>query len=259
MKIPKDLKAFIDTIKTQLLELLDNNLFGIYIYGSISYGNFEEHRSDVDIIVVTKHQLNKKELRKLRRWYNSNTVKQGRWTKRLEMDYAVLSKLVSDKKYGIKTARFADGRLYDRESSEAGNPITWINIRDCGISLFGPKPKEFVPKISNKKLFSALKSEFEAVKNYADEGPSNLWGQVYNLITLCRIVYTFRKKKLISKKEAGKWGLKHLPKKFYSLIRLALEKLDNFDGPLNEALTKETPNLINYVNKLFTSKEKDEF
>lgn len=170
MKIPKDLRSFLEVIKTQLPKLLGDVLFGVYIYGSLSYGDFEEYRSDVDIIVVIKRALNKKELEKLKSWYNSGLMQKSRWTKRVEMDYAVLGRLVSDKKYGAKTTRFAGGKLSNRVNYEANNPITRINIKDCGIPLVGPSPKKFVPEISDELLFRALKSDFIDVYSLRCDG-----------------------------------------------------------------------------------------
>ncbi|MFA4819119.1 MAG: aminoglycoside adenylyltransferase domain-containing protein [Patescibacteria group bacterium] len=255
MVVPEDLNDFLETIKTELPGLLGNVLFGIYVYGSLSYSDFEEHRSDVDVMAVIKRELNEKELAKLETWYDSSPMRQSRWISRLEMDYTVIGKLISSTKHGAKTTHFAGGKLNKKADSDGSNPIVWINIKECGITLFGPSPKEFVPEISTALLLSALRSEFEDIEIHAPVWmKKDLWNQVYIVITLCRIAYTLKKNKLVSKKEAGKWCLENLPKRFRPMVAIVLQKVDNFMGPLEPAITNGLPVFIAYVDKLFLDK-----
>ena len=254
MKLPGDLKKFLRIIKTELPKTLGRVVFGIYIYGSISYGDFVESRSDVDLFVVLKRKLNEKEFIKLKKFFARDDLKNGRWFKRLETDFAVLSEL----KFGaiIKTIHFSGGKLKKRADSGAYNPITWINLRDCGITLFGPQPKVFAPKVYDEILFEALRGEFEFLKKHSVKWKKiDLWNQVYIVATLCRIIFTFQKRKITSKKSALQWCGKNLPVSFRPTATLALKYLDNFSGPWNKKLDYGIDKLMKYCNRLICLKK----
>lgn len=249
MKLPSDLKIFLSIIKNDLPKTLSRAVLGIYIYGSISYGNFAKNRSDVDVLVVLKRKLNNKEFTKLKKFFARLDLKNNHWFKRLEMDFAVLSEL--DFKAVIKTVHFSGGKLKKRADSGAHNPITWINLRDCGVVLFGPRPKAFAPKVSDKILFEALRGEFKYLQKHSVEWKKiDLWNQVYIIATLCRIVFTFQKKKIVSKKFALEWCGKNLPTVYRQTARLALKHLDDFEHPLDKRLNARITKLMKRVDGL---------
>jgi len=57
----KEINDFIDVFKNILLEKCEN-IIGIYLFGSLAYGGFNEKTSDIDLIVITKTLLNNVEL-----------------------------------------------------------------------------------------------------------------------------------------------------------------------------------------------------
>ena len=58
--INKDISDFIDVYKNTLLEKC-SNIVGIYLFGSLTYGGFDEKSSDIDLVVIIKTLLNKAE------------------------------------------------------------------------------------------------------------------------------------------------------------------------------------------------------
>jgi predicted nucleotidyltransferase len=45
------------TLRTELQRLLDQNLIGIYLHGSLALGGFQPGRSDIDVIVLTAQRI----------------------------------------------------------------------------------------------------------------------------------------------------------------------------------------------------------
>jgi predicted nucleotidyltransferase len=145
-------------IKRELPVILKDNLYGIYVYGSLSYGLFRPKSSDIDCLAVTNKPLNNNEIKILKSWYDK-LLKQNQAVKRLEMSYGVKSNLNSTSV--TKTPKFFGQKFYKRSDSDANNPIIWLNLKNSGITLFGPDPKKFAPKITNEILKKALKNEFD--------------------------------------------------------------------------------------------------
>lgn len=252
--IPTDLKEFIKNIQLDIPKLLGDTLFGIYVYGSISYGDFDERRSDVDIIVVIKRRLNDAEFRSLEGFYHSPAAQDSRWLGRLEMDYvthSTLSRLKYVVTHSFKATHFAHGKLRRSANSDGGNPINWMNIRQCGIPLFGPRPKTFVPEINDELLLIAVKNGFGYIESHARKWiKESLWSQVFMVLMLCRIACTLKEGKMLSKEAATRWGARALPEKFRPTIEAALRHMNNTSGPIDKTLRDSIPGLVNYVGDL---------
>jgi hypothetical protein len=60
------------------------------------------------------------------------------------------------------------------------------------------------------------------------EKPESEWRDVpmyrtYAVLTLCRILYSFKKDTIVSKPRAARWAVKHLPEEWHGVIQQALE------------------------------------
>lgn len=257
---PEDLKDFLQSIKTSLPKLLGNTLFGVYIYGSLSCKSFEEHTSDVDIIVVINRKLNDSEFEKLKIFYDSKKIKKSRWVDRLEMDYvvhAVLNDLnsVVKFKHGIKTTHFAHGKLHRKANSDGGNPINWLNIKQCGIPLFGPLPKKFAPEINTDLVIAAMRRGLKEIKSDLRDIPKkDLRHQVFTAATLCRIAYVLEKGKMVSKKTALRWAGNNFPLETRLIAKVASLRFDDCVERSDQILVDGLPVLANYVGTLFLHK-----
>ncbi len=253
--LPASAQEFVGHIRDDLPTIIPDALLGTYIHGSIAYGDFAEHRSDIDIIAVLKRPLSIAELKKLREWIEGPIMQASPWIKKLEMDFPVLATLIADSKYGAPATHFQDGTLDDMEAGTDGsNPIAWVGILDCGITLYGPDPKEFVPEITEEKVISAQKGEYDLlVKCYDDWMRQDTWNQVYVITNLCRIAYYLSEKKIASKATATKWCLDHVPEVHQHLMTFALEHIDNTDFSLSDKVIATLPAFVQYVGTLFTN------
>lgn len=247
-KLPEQLQNLFTKIVNDFPELIGDNLVGIYIYGSLAHGTFNEKSSDIDCIVVLNKSLNNSEFKRLDEWYQKN-AQINFWVKRLEMT-CLIKKDILTKNSKISIYH---NDLFKRDLSD-GNPIIWVNIQNDGIILYGPKPKTFVPKISKQVLRDALRLEL----NYLREGISErkreffeveLSYQVYAVLTTCRILYTFKYGTTISKQQAAKWCAKNLPKNYRKIIAIALKNIHNSSKKPDPVLEKSIPDFIDFISE----------
>src|SRR4029434_6295322 len=134
-----------------------------------------------------------------------------------------------------KGCLFQFGRL-ERSGSD-GNPIIWMNVLKSGIVLYGPRPESFVPEITDEILFRALKREVGYLRAEIIENPHSQWRDVpsygaYAVLTLCRILYSFRKGTIASKPRAARWAIKSLPERWNKIILQAAGSNDGLDTDL---------------------------
>jgi hypothetical protein len=121
-----------------------------------------------------------------------------------------------------------------KRSGSDGNPIIWMNVLESGVVLFGPRPESFVPAITPEILLQALEREVGYLREEISEKPESDWRNVpsyraYAVLTLCRILYSYKKGTIISKQRAARWALKSLPEEWSEIILQALE-CDANDG-----------------------------
>jgi streptomycin 3"-adenylyltransferase len=258
IKLPQDLKIFIGAIQAELPLLLGDTLLGIYLYGSISYNAFDVKKSDVDIIAVIRRPFTDKEFKKLQQFYKTRLDK--KWLKRLEMDYtpySTLNNFPAVLKKEFQATHFAHNKLQRKAPSDGGNPINWLNIRQLGITLFGPPPQTFVPKITGEIIFASQHRAFREMKSlYSKWMKRDIWHQTYMVVMMCRIACALREKRILSKRSAAQWGLKNLPAKFLSLMEITIRRTKNSKGKLSSKISSDLPSLMDYVESIFEDRTK---
>jgi predicted nucleotidyltransferase len=201
--------------------ILGTNLFGVYLYGSLTQRAFVPARSDIDCIVVVRRDLTRAQLQKLRRWLAEAALVDP-WIPRLQMQVLLKGRLLRPD---------ARGYLYQfgalRRSGSDGNPIIWMNVLVSGLRLCGPAPATFLPPITSEMLFKALAREVaylrKEIGNPASKWRDKRFYRAYAVLTLCRILYSHRFGDVVSKPRAARWALQTVPTRWHSLVRSAVE------------------------------------
>jgi Domain of unknown function (DUF4111) len=224
-RVPAQVSALLRDVTGRLPLILGRNLVGVYLYGSLTQRAFDPARSDVDCIVVTRRDLSEAQFRRLKAWL-AGAAGSNPWAARLQMLFLVRDEVLT---MNSKACLYQFGSL--RRSGSDGNPIIWVNVLESGVVLHGPRPEVFVPEITPEILFRALVREVGYLREEMIEKPRSEWRDVpsyraYAVLTLCRILYSHERGRVVSKKRAARWALKNLPEDWHALIVRALESRD---------------------------------
>jgi hypothetical protein len=218
--IPEDLSALLGNLANDFPLILENNLVGIYLWGSLTYEAFDENCSDVDCIVVTRRDVSEREFSALEDWF-SKALKENYWTGKLDMRFVI------DGEFLDKTSKCCGYHFgkFIRHGSD-GNPIIWVNIRQTGITLWGKPANEIAPEVTPKVLNNALLLELEYLKedlatNAGDGSELAFFHNSYAVLTACRIYYTAHNSALVSKEIAQAWTLENVSEKWHEVINTA--------------------------------------
>jgi hypothetical protein len=245
---PTDLSDLLQTMAADFPVILRENLVGIYLWGSLTYEAFDETVSDVDCIVVTRQDLDDREFSKLDDWFEE-TGQHNRWVKRLDMRFVI------DHEFLDKTSRCCGfyhhtGKLV-RHGSD-GNPITWVNIGQSGITLWGKDSKLIAPYVSEQCLNDALLLEL----NYLKEGLASRAGDrsdkaflynAYAVLTACRILYSAHQRELVSKDQAYRWAMETVPPIWRAVIRAARTNRLQNGGSTTPQLEDEAARFVEFA------------
>src|SRR5919199_2131477 len=221
-RIPEQVSALLNELTNALKAILGRNLVGIYLYGSLTQRAFNPERSDVDLIVVTERDLSDAQFRRVCAWLERAAASNA-WVARLQMLFLIRAEVLT---VNSKACLYQFGKL--RRCGSDGNPIIWMNVLRSGVTLYGPRPDSFVPQITREILFEALEREVGYLREEISLKPQSEWRDVpfyraYAVLTLFRILYSFRHSTVVSKKVAARWALKNLPEEWGEIITRALK------------------------------------
>jgi predicted nucleotidyltransferase len=210
-QVPEELSVLLRRIVEDFPAILKGNLVGIYLWGSLTYDAFDERCSDVDSVVVTRRDVADAEFSALARWFRKS-ARGNPWVRRLDMRF-VIDREFLDKK--SRCCGFYSGKL-TRHGSD-GNPIIWLNVGTCGLTLWGRDARSIAPAISNRCLNDALLLELDYLyedlaKNAGSRSDRTFRHNAYAVLTACRIVYTARYRTVVPKEQAYKWAVASLPR-----------------------------------------------
>lgn len=231
-QLPNAVTQLLHQLRDELPPILGDNLFGIYTYGSVTQGAFDPARGDVDCVVLVRSGLTQTQVDHLRDWL-TDAAAANAWVARLQISF-----LIKDELFMMD----GQGWLYQfgvfERSGSDGNPLIWLNILESGTVLWGPPPQTFVPLISERMVSQALDRELGYLRDEIIENASRKWRDVafyraYAVLTVCRILFTHRTRRIESKPKAAAWTLANFPGDWSVLVRQALA----FDrGEREEAL-----------------------
>ncbi|MBA2726809.1 MAG: DUF4111 domain-containing protein [Parachlamydiaceae bacterium] len=203
---------------------LGQNLIGLYLFGSLTYGDFVHTRSDIDLMAVVKKPLSSAEMEKIKQLHQNIEEKFPEWKGRVECSY--LPKTLINELLPPKQTRpyFGGGAWYDE--ADYGNEwlINQFFLYNNSISLFGPEYKLLMtvpPDIREvqKACIRDLLCEWKPKINDS-QWLENSHYQSYLVLNLCRILYTVHNAKMGSKKFAAMWVKKTFPE-WHALIEEA--------------------------------------
>lgn len=251
--IPPLIQPLFDTY-LHALEPLHDHFYGIYIYGSIALGAFEEMESDIDIIALTQGEWSQLELQQLQA-IHAQLNKEYPFGRRLEVLYAPFRYLglVHPGKAAVAYPAAQNGKFLP--TARGGlNAVTWWTIQHKGIRLLGPECNALPLAVTWDDVLSTMRYNLNVYfvrksrrpYTYLDSGAVE-----FAVTNLCRILTTIEEGEIISKSVALKRWRERLPERWQKLIDEARRIRQHLETPSlyrsRIVRMSETLALIRYV------------
>lgn len=211
-------QIILEEIVAQYVNLLRENLVGIYLHGSLAMGCFTE-KSDLDLLVLVKNPL---EFRVKRSLIERLLILQDLPDKGIEMS-VVLGRYAREFQYptpfevhyseSFKEQYMKDDNYICGDGVDRDLAAHMTVVYHRGICLYGKKIKEAFAEVPRKYYIDSL------LYDIADVYTGIINDPVYYTLNLCRILYYLQENIIASKKEGGDWGLKTLPWKYSGIIQ----------------------------------------
>jgi predicted nucleotidyltransferase len=237
-----EVRNFIIQLQKDITKIIEGELVGIYLHGSLAMGGFNPNTSDIDIVVVTGEPIKAEKKRRLVKFLL----------------------LCSNNPYPIEISFLHKGQLeewhhpceFDFHFSEfwreryeedmLGETHNWTNediktdadlaahvtiINNRGICVAGRPIREVFPLVPQSDYISSIVGDFKDCIENIEEDP------IYCTLNMIRVFWYLKDGVISSKQEAGNWGLVNLPEE----LRMTIAKVNDCytDKSDDEIFTKE--------------------
>lgn len=216
--------AVLQQLQTNVQTILGEQFIGLYLYGSLSSGDFNLNSSDVDFVVVTAATLPDNTIADLEKMHARLMTSSLKWATKLEGSYMPQHALRRYEPDAAPCPQINEGRFYvGKHGSD------WIIqrhiLREQGIVVAGPPIRPFIDPVTPDNLRQAVRGVLQEWWFPMLQDPSWLQRrdyQAFATLTMCRVLYTLKWGEVASKPVSTQWAMTALPSQWAPLITHAL-------------------------------------
>jgi len=236
-----DVNETLDVLLCNVKEILKDQFVGMYLYGSLSSGDFNPETSDIDFLVVTKDFLLERTIKELENMHKQTWATSLKRAGELEGSYIPKSLIRRHDPNGLPCPTVNEGKFFvDQRGSD------WIIlrhvVREFGVIVEGPDPKTLIDFVSPGDIRNAVKGILHEwwfpMLNDASWLRNNENGyRAFAVISMCRVLHALETGAIVSKPQAIQWARTKLDERRKQLIdKAALAGHRDYEITLSETL-----------------------
>lgn len=240
-----EVNEIIAVMTQEVQGLIGDELVGLYLTGSVTYGDFNPGRSDIDFLAVMKTPLTKEKMDEIKAMHERIGENNPKWAERIECSYIPADFLQNVLPPKTPRPYFGEGKFYP--AAPYGNEwiINQYLLYKHGVALIGTDFKKLVKPIDIKNVQKACIRDLFAEWEPKITDPNYLKNshyQSYVALNLCRILYTIMCNDVTSKTVSASWAKQEFPE-WSGLIN----KAENWKYGEEMNLREETAEFIKFV------------
>lgn len=225
-----------------ILPILGEQFFGMYLFGSLVMGDFDE-ASDIDVAIITTTRVTDEQFLALKKMHNCIAAGPSPLAVHMEVSYLTLDQL---KRYDPKNAVHPQLQRDPGEELKIQNHARvverWV-LREKGASVYGPPVRDRIDPITQDDLRASAREILTdwLIPLLQVPQPFQTRGyQSFTVLSLARILYTLRYGELVSKPFAAHWAQETLDSRWSPLIERALFGRKHSQLPVDPEDAKQT-------------------
>ena len=222
--------------------MLDQNLLGIYLHGSLALGGFQPGRSDIDVIVVTAQRIELETKRRcielFLRISRMPCPPDIRFLVELDLfpyQHPLLCDLhyheIWRENYHQELGTGTWKHWSDKAKRDPDLAVHLMVLHRYGICLSGKPIAEALPPVPERDFRDTIIKDVQVTQG------KPLYDPISFVLNACRAYPYLQDGKILSKDAGGFWGLAHLPDQYHPLIcqALALYRGERLGRPVGHA------------------------
>ena len=213
------MKNAIDAMVNEIVRIMDGDVYGIWLYGSVVMEDFRPGWSDIDFVALTRGEISETRAEQLL------TLRQQMLEKEPGNPYyrffeGVIANL--DEYREGKFRRLVYWGTSGQRVTDRYEPDTFsaFELAKYGKPVYDGKPW-ILPAPGREELIRAVREHYESIRKYAVQTNDSLYSCGW-LLDIARCIYTLRTGDVVSKTQAG--------------IRALEENLFPDEGPLRKTV-----------------------
>ncbi len=210
----------LNSILARLQGIFGEKLIGLYLYGSLVTGDYDDGCSDIDLLAATASDIDGAEFGALDGMHHAIVSLHRKWENRLEIAYLSLNALRTFKTQTSQIGIISPGEPFHIKEAGRDRLMNWYMVREKGVTLFGPPPQAIIEPVEKGEFIQTVKEHVMGWREWINDARSRP-SQAYAILTMCRALYTIRTGEPASKIRAAAWAAKEL-RKWSTLIQNAL-------------------------------------
>ncbi len=223
-----DVNEILNLLHSKVQEVLREQFVGMYLYGSLSSGDFHPQDSDIDFLVVTRDAIPNHVISHLEQMHNELWKTNAHWASKLEGSYIPQKPLRRYESNGEAYPTVNESKFY-----VAPHGSDWVIqrhiIREYGKTLKGPDPKSLIDAVSVEEIKQAVMGTrnewwFPMLADPSWLGQYDSHYHSYAILTMCRALHTLETGRIISKPAAARWAQVQFGEEWSDVIEQALKQ-----------------------------------
>lgn len=204
-----DVNAILVRLAAGLTRILGDRLAGLYLTGSLTYGDFDRGSSDIDYLTIMTTDLAPDQRAHLKRLHDEIGRSWPEWRERIEGSYITLGMLPNVLPPEAGRPYVNQGALWEPDPPYGNEWLLNLHVlRECGIALIGPEPRDLIGPIAIEDVRAASKRDLldERVPTLDDPTAyDDPHIRAYVTLTICRILHRAANDEVASKLVASAW------------------------------------------------------
>lgn len=251
----QDVNEILGLLMASAKKILKEQFVGMYLYGSLSSGDFNSETSDIDFLFVTDGSLTQETIAQLERMHQETWATSHKRAGELEGAYVPKKLIRCHDPEGAPCPTINEGNFY---LSPLGSD--WIIqrhvVREYGVVVDGPEPKSLIDYVSPADIRGAVMGVLREWWFPMLEDPSWLTEHhrgyhSFAILSMCRALHAMAHGTVVSKPVAARWAKEHLDARWSSVIDRAL--LTQKPHPEEFDLLQDAIQLIKYTKDTITA------
>ena len=241
------INSLLNELFLRIQEVFGNKLVGLYLEGSLVFGDFNEKISDIDLLAVLSSDVTDQEFVQIKKMHEDFVKKHPKWDDEIEVCYISTNALMSIKSRTSPIVNISPGEPIHKMESSKEWIMNWYLAREKSATLFGPSLKTIIEPISKEEYIQSVKDHVKSWSEWVKHMKDRYAQVAYTVLTMCRALYAVRNGDQVSKKQAARWVQGEFPE-WSDLIADALvwRETKNEERPSEEVCVKMTE-FVNFV------------
>ena len=203
----RELQKAINTMKLNIVNILEPNTPSIYIYGSYVLDDFKLGWSDIDILVLTESQITEEQAKSLVGLRQAMLVDEpdNPYYRSFEGGMLTLDAFLSKKTDRVVYWGTSGERITDKYAFDS---FGMAELVESSVLLYGKDIRKELKYPTFHELYADVKRHYETIRKYAQSTGRSFYSFGW-MLDIARCIYTLRTGKIIAKTNAAEWALEN--------------------------------------------------